>query len=441
MTTIELGEVTEDAVTPPMPVNIPRLRRAALAVLAAAGLLALGGSAHPPPAGVHPLWSTPLRSGESWSLSADTAYLSRLDDKVSAYNLTTGELRWNVPAGADLSGDFGATGPQPLGDLVLVPADPKVITLEQPDGSLHFFMTIRTTIALDATTGDERWRTSGQATSYGNAGPLLISEDEDNARTIRLRLVRAADGTDIWNRSIPPAQSWTPILDGDRPVAIATVTPDGLVTVYDYATGKPRRSLRLPDTDTGQRYTALMSAGGNLVVMRDREAGTETTVYRPDDLRALWHTTQQTAYLTECGEMVCAIGDGVIIGHDPQTGRQTWQLPGMRDMTMVGPNRMVVTGDLATGDNFLVEPSSGQTVHGPIVGRLVTRQGQAGTPTFLRPAAEPPGRLAVVTVDLADGTEHKLGTVPAITTEDICTTADGYLACVRGGALEITAVG
>ncbi|GIM91501.1 outer membrane protein assembly factor BamB family protein [Paractinoplanes toevensis] len=441
MTIIDLGEVTEEAVAPSVPVNIPQLRRLALALLSVAGVLVLAGAAPAASTGVRQLWSTPLRQGESWSLSADTVYLTRLDDKVSAYNLTTGELRWSVPAGAEL----GDPRPRLVGDLLLVPADPVMISQEEADGSRYYYETVRTTIALDAATGEERWRVSGEAYASGESGTLLISDHDEQARTTRLRLIRLTDGGEVWNRPVPAAPSWTPIRNDGRIVAIAVATEGGLLSVYDYADGQLRRSTRFSSATTSKRSVTLMPAGSYLVVMRDLPVGSETAVYDAEDLRRLWYTTQSTAYVTACGDGLCDIGGGAIVGRLPRTGKEVWTLAGMRDMTLLGHDRMIVTGDAVTGDNYLADPVTGTTIGAPIVGRMVYPQDSGDMPMFLRPAVEPPGRLALVAVNPADGTQRTLGTVPPLAAEDVCITTSGYLACVRTGAqgmaLDITAVG
>ncbi|GIF18780.1 outer membrane protein assembly factor BamB [Actinoplanes tereljensis] len=437
MTIIDLGEITEEAVTPSVPVDISRLRRLALAVLSVVGVLVLAGAAPAASSGVRQLWTTPLRQGESWSLSDDTVYLTRLDNKISAYQLTTGELRWSVPAGAEL----GDPRPRLAGGLLLVPADPVMISQEEADGSRYYYQTVHTTIALDAATGDERWRISGEAYSSGDGGTLLITDHDEQARTTRLRQIRLADGTEVWSRPVPAAPSWTPILDGDRTVAIATATENGLISIYDYATGHLRRSTRVSAEGT----LTLMPAGPYLVVMRDLQNSSDTAVYDPANLRRLWNTTQPTAYLTACGNLLCSIGGGAIVGHLPRTGQEVWRLPGMRDLTVVSLDRMIVTGDAISGDSHLADPATGRTIGAPVVGRTVYPHDAGVTPMFVRPAVEPPDRLALVALDPADGTQRTLGTVPPLTVEDVCTSASGYLACVRTGAqgmaLDITAVG
>jgi hypothetical protein len=49
MTTIDLGEITDLDPAPPMPLNRPKAYRTILAAVMALGLLAIGGSAPPPP--------------------------------------------------------------------------------------------------------------------------------------------------------------------------------------------------------------------------------------------------------------------------------------------------------------------------------------------------------------------------------------------------------
>jgi hypothetical protein len=143
--------------------------------------------------------------------------------------------------------------------------------------------------------------------------------------------------------------------------------------------------------------------------------------------------------------MLCSLGGGGLSGHLPRTGTQEWVLPGVRDLVMINHDRMVVTDDFSGGNNYLVDPATGRAVGAPVAGRLVADQRPGGAPLVLRPTDDPPGRLAVVALDPADGGRHTLGTVPVLTVDDRCSATTGYLACVRavGGTstLEITAVG
>ncbi|MEU4241933.1 PQQ-binding-like beta-propeller repeat protein [Actinoplanes sp. NPDC026619] len=434
---IDLGEVTEDTAPPPMPVNLPRLRRVVLAALAVVGVLALAGSAGATPAGVRQLWSTPLRPGEAWSLSADTVYMTRLGNKVSAYNLTTGELRWSVPAGADV-GDRGASA---AGNILLVPADLDAVTEQNPDGGQNFYESVGTTIALDTATGAERWRTNGEVYAYADPGVALVAEDDTPGSTSRLRLVRLADGAEIWNHPTPGVASWTAIQDGDRLTSVATVTKGGLLSVYDDATGALRHTAQLPRVGAGKPSDTLIAAGDYLTVIRDQVIDTTTTVYRADDLQPLWRTPEHAGYVTTCGDLLCSIGPLGITGHDPRTGTEKWQMPDGADLWMIGHDRMLVSSGALEGESSMADPATGAKIGGPFTGRMAYPLDRGLVPMYLRPALEPRDRYAVVRVDPDHGSQRTVGTVPIVTIDDFCMTTGDYLACARAGsALDITVV-
>lgn len=437
MTTIDLGELTRDAAPPPMPLDVPRLRRVALALLAVAGVFALAGSAPAGKTGVRQLWATPLRQGEAWSLSADTAYVARFDDKVSAYDLATGELRWSVSAGATL----GGRQPQRAGGLLLMPADPVTVSHEEQDGSRYYYETVHTTVALEAATGEERWRVDGEAYPVGDGGTALVANDDEQARTVRLRLIRLTDGAEIWSRPTPSTRSWTPIVAGDRVVAVATVTEDGLISAYDSETGRLRRTTRPPWSGAEPGAQTLTSANGYLVVTRNQVRDTETAIYRAGDLRLLWRTSGSGGYVTACGELLCSVGPTGIAGHDPLTGRTTWELVGMRDLWPAGPGRILVDSDDESGGGYLIDPATGARIGSRIAGRMAYPGNATDVPMYLRAAAEPPDRMAVVAIDPADGGQRTLGAIPLVRVDDICMTTAGYLACVRDDTLDVTAVG
>jgi outer membrane protein assembly factor BamB len=77
MTLIDLGDVATAAPEPAAPVNLPRLRRLALAVFAVAGLLTPAASAPPPPSLVRPLWTAAFQPGDTMAPDGRTVYLTR----------------------------------------------------------------------------------------------------------------------------------------------------------------------------------------------------------------------------------------------------------------------------------------------------------------------------------------------------------------------------
>jgi hypothetical protein len=440
MAMIDLGEASHDAPEHAVPVDVPRIRRLALAVVAFAGVLALGGAIRPAAAGVHPVWTAALRDDEGLTLTADTAYLSTMNGggeaQLAAYDLATGAVRWTVRAGAPMSG----YGPDPVGDVVLVPADPVTVNENVPDGT-YFYSFNRTTIALDARTGVERWRTTGEHRRATLGGNTLISEYDDAAHLSRLRLVRLADGHELWSRPTPGTASWTLLSQGDRPAEIVTATRGGEIRIYRYADGSLRFTGRLP-WQVGRTQTAdLYAAGSYLAVRRSEASSAGTTIYRPDDLSELWRTGDRTGFVTACGPLLCSATETAVIGRDPVTGREQWRHTGVQGVRELTPDRLLLEEAADNGTRLLVDAVTGREVSRPASGEPAdTRTAPDGSVFLLRRTLEPAGRVAVTRLDVATGRQSLLGTIGQ--TGDLpCAAAARYLACRYANRLTVTAVG
>jgi outer membrane protein assembly factor BamB len=432
MAVIDLGEVTGEEHATAVPVDHRRLLRAALAVLAIAGLLAIAGSAPGVTAGVRPLWTiNDFRDDDSVVLAGPTAYVSRLADgrpQVAAYDLAGGKLRWTAVTGEQIA----AQPPRPAGDTVLAPTDPVTTRVVMPDGGEYLYMSPRNTVALDARTGQELWRTAGNAMpSAGTGTALVVGHGE-------LRLVRLRDGGEIWRRSTPPLAGWTPLPDYLHPEAIATAGQDGLLSVFGYADGKLRAASTVP-WETRTRSATLIPAGRNVAVIRDDPSrDSRTTVYSADDLKPLW----SAGYLSPCGELLCSVAIDGVAGRDPATGREVWTAPDARNMFPVGDNRVLLAQNIDVSKEQLVDSRTGRPLGPPVLGAQAYNYEESEDLYFVRPSVNPPGRLVVTRLDLADGAQTPLGVFGTSGGEQsFCVATRGYLACPRDDGLHVMAVG
>jgi putative pyrroloquinoline-quinone binding quinoprotein len=439
MSLIDLGEVTEETAAPAVPLNLPRLRRLALAVLAVAGLLALGAAAPPAPPLVRPLWTAAFQPSDVMALDAGAAYLNQSDDgrppTLTAYDLATGAVRWQRPSGVTVSG----YPPRPAGDVLLVPADPELIRHEEADKSVSYYQLSRSTLALDAATGERLWQTAGDAHPTAGLGEAVITEADETGAVTRLRLVRLRDGHEVWGHTITPVNEWTWLGPAGRPTEIATVTKTGDVTVYGYADGVVRHRGRLPWAGL---YTASLGAAGPyLLVNRRASAQTIATVYRSDDLRPLWRSDDLIGYGTACGGLICTTGAHEVVGHDPATGRVVWRTLGVQDLWDVGGERLLLNA-VGTGvpTMVLIDAATGRAIGAPVAGQPAQVVHPEGSIYLLRGTTTPRDRTAVVRFDLATGRSTMLGTIGAIG-EQGCAMVPGYLACPAAGRLTVTAAG
>jgi outer membrane protein assembly factor BamB len=421
MTLIDLGEAGAAVEPAAAPVNLPRLRRLALAVLTVAGLLALAAAAPPAPSRVRPLWATALRPSDTVAVSGRTVYVTGNNPAVTAYDLATGRVRWRTLTGA-------AYGLQPAGEVLLVAVDGST---SQPGQG---------TVALDAATGRKLWQADGDASLPVAGGDALLAETDQFGVTTGLRVVRLRDGHQRWRRAIAPTGAWTTITDGGRPTAIVTVTGTGDTTVYGYDDGAVRHRSRIPWN--GVYSSTFFPVGPELVVVRTASAQTVATIYRAADLRPLWRSDELIGYVTACGALICTAGVRGVAGREPATGREIWRRDDLNFVWNLGGGRLLLSAaaNLASATTVLVDAVTGRTLGRPLGGQQAFTAGAAGSLLLLRATGRPPGRTAVSRLDLADGRQTVLGAVERFAEQD-CQGTSGYLLCPRGELLTVTAVG
>jgi outer membrane protein assembly factor BamB len=425
MTLIDLGDAGAATEPAAVPLNLPRLLRLALAVLAVAGLAALTASAAPPPSLVRPLWTTALQPSDAVAVDSRTVYLNRSSPsgpaEVIAYDLGTGRLRWSTPTG-------DAYAVRPVGDVLLVTTGP----LPASPGPR--------TIALDAATGTRLWQSAGTSSASAAGGEVVLAETDRSGATTGLRLVGLRDGHQRWRRSITPAEEWTTITEGGRPTAIVTVTGTGDATVYGYDDGAVRHRGHIPWN--GVYSATFFPAGAQLVVIRTASAQTVAAVYRAADLSLLWRSDELIGSVTGCGPLICTAGVRGVAGRDPATGRQAWRRDDMNFVWDIGAGRLLLSAgaNLASATTVLVDAATGRTIGRPLGGQQAFAAGPANSLLLLRATGTPHDRTAVNRLDLADGRQTTLGTVDRLAEQD-CQGASGYLLCPRGNSLTVTAVG
>jgi outer membrane protein assembly factor BamB len=432
MTVIELGEVAHDSSGPALPVGYRRVPRVALTAVALAGTLVLTGSGHPAPPTVRPLWTAPLARDDSVHLYDRTAYVNRPAGnatELTAYDLATGRKKWRVVSG-DTPTNFGVTA---AFGVVLVPADP--VEVQEVDGDQQYWTSFsRTTVALNAGDGRERWRTAGHLDTLGADGTGLVTEHDDHAVTTRMRLIRITDGHQIWDLPLSGVSAWTILWRDDQPSHLVTVTPGGDVRIFAYADGSLVTTGRVP---WQHRESDVMNAGSHLAVRSNRFG--PTTLYRPDDLTVLWTTGGSVSYLKECGPLLCALDGNGVSARDPATGREIWRNPDMFSVNDVAPGRLLMDSGGSGGVQQLADAETGRPIGERVYGSVLFG-GPDGTMLLTRPTDELPGRHLVIQLDLTTGRQARLGVVE-LAEDRPCSLAGRYLGCPRDGTLTVTTVG
>jgi len=331
------------------------------------------------------------------------------------------------------------------GRVLLLAAD--LSSRPQNKSSDNIYSYFTATIALDAASGATLWRASGVGDGWSATGTALLQElASDGAGTVRLRLVRLADGSTIWSRETPDVQSWTTLgADPGLPDRIATVSSAGDVWVLRLADGTEAASgtVDWPSVAPERGDLAnLVAEGDALYVLQSSRGTTTATAYSDRTLQRLWTVTRPAHDngFYGCGPTLCANGDNELLGYDWQTGAVRWRAAGLENAMLAGPGR-------------LIAESGGPEVHRSLLdaatGRQLADLGNdrppwnftGGTLVMLGTSRSQAGRTVVHWIEPRTGETFTLGTIDGVI--DLgCQIADRLLLCVSvPERLTVTAVG
>jgi outer membrane protein assembly factor BamB len=438
---IELGVLTGDEdPPPPAPVRLTRrtIRQVAVSVVAVLTLFTVTASIPPTRHHVRVLWSAAYGEGDATMLTDTTLYLS--DDApgrptLSAYDLATGRVRWTAPTGDPVPGLL------PVLDGVLVtPGSEGDVRIPQPDGSFLNSTQVTRTEGRDPDTGRVLWRRPGDVLrEFGDS--VLLGESDDQGRLTRLRVVGLRDGTARWSRPVQGVEAWDVAETGGRPTKIVLVSASGLLTLIDYADGRTVRTAQVewnrPPRPNGVS-TNLLAFGEYLVISRADESAQVSTVYRLATLRQLWHVD---GFVMDCRPALCTADLNGLVGHDAATGRPRWRATGMANAWNLGDGRILADAPASRGPHQIIDATTGRPIGDPVRGQATwLYTPRSGSVLILGLAPNRPGVSTVVRLDLDTGGRTLLGTIEEADYFG-CQGVAGYLACVRPGRLEVTAVG
>ncbi len=448
---IELGEVTASpgAEPPEGPDDRPgpgvrrrTVRQYALAAIAVCTLLTVTGSVVPEPRGVRQLWSTPLRERDSVTLAGGSAFLSRTEDeltRITAHDLATGSVRWSVA----MPGAVGWVQPVQDGGILLLPSNREVVQLGLGREEAIATEFHRETVALDARTGDVRWRTTGEPhTTAGETA--LLAEHTEQGQINRLRLVRVADGGTVWSRNFTGLELQTTAMRGDRPERLITASPSGEITVSRWDDGTVVTRARVPwvTARPDEGYFNDLSANGDyLVVNQSRPETVDQFIYRLDTMTELWRAPATNGYAFVCGaERLCLTEGNHLVARDLATGAQRWTLRSTGNLFPIAEDRLLADTGLDNGSPALIDAETGRLISSGGPGSTVWNSEVGDAILVLRSTLQPYGRTMVIRWDLRDGRQHLLGAIEAQTAQR-CQAIPGYLVCSRDNEVQVTAVG
>jgi outer membrane protein assembly factor BamB/sugar lactone lactonase YvrE len=241
-------------------------------------------------------------------------------------------------------------------------------------------------VALDASTGVERWHVVGIGGRPAVAGGMLVTRSEHGEeRGLDLVALDAATGKEQWRVAGTQTVFWTPAIDDG---VIYIPVADTSMQAIDLATGEARWSV-----DLGSAVSRSVALSDDLVIL-GCEDGT---------LRALDRATGEQRWSTEIGEGtlgVPAVRDGAVIislidAAQPQlisidlaTGNVTWRY---------APASTAGLQAAAVSDDFVFLPSQDGTVsavhtdNGSLGWRFQTNSALSAAPVVIEGIVYEPG--------------------------------------------------
>ncbi|WP_030436287.1 PQQ-binding-like beta-propeller repeat protein [Actinoplanes subtropicus] len=431
MSTIELGEISSAPVAEPSAEFDRRLvREIVIALVLLLCLIGAAGSARPAPPGVRPLWSVPISDSDGITLGPETLYVYR-GASLTAYNLASGTMRWRTT----VENTLGYA--QLAGGLLLLPAD------QQTGHRGNVFTQFsRRTVAIAAATGAQVWSAPGEP-AIVTGDTALMADHTDSAAYARLRLIRLADRSTLWQRETPGVTSVSFALTGDSPGQVVLVTDEGQATVLRLADGAVVARARidwagpLPDRE---QFNDVVVSGDHLVVNRNAQDRAELSVYRLATLERLWRTDGTDGFAFPCGSGLCFSNGQSLTSYDADTGRIRWRVPGAGSAWSATIDRVVFEEANEPGGQFLIDAETGTRVGTPGPGESVWTTEPEEALLVLQPTRSAPQRTAITRWDLTTGRRDLLGAIDRIVVNR-CQAVARYLGCYEDGAYTVTAVG
>jgi PQQ-like domain len=388
------------------------------------GLLVLvvsGGSTATPPPPLSPLLSLSVGPADSYAVTDAGQLLTQDSGTLSAYDLGTGDLRWQADTLTPTFRLRAGSGVILLRPWAIGPGRPS-------------------TVAISETTGRLRWSREGSVVTIPGSDTLLavsaVRSLSGTGRRIEgpVESVDPRTGAPRWRVDVPASAVLTGVLGpAGEPPRLLLVHDDGTLAVHDLGTGRLLGTAALPPADYGPGNPAV--SGGLIVLWHSSPNGTQMTAY-DTTLRRVWSRPAQDAGdAVPCGPLMCLAGPFGVRAVDPATGVQRWYRDGWRSVEQRGALLLASGSSIGAGDTIgIVDPATGRVVVDlrgwrPVAGLaepdqlLVTRVVDTGA------------RMVVAVADVRDGLPRPIADLPPGTGD--CQAAPGRLIC-RSMAGELT---
>ncbi|MEV6490513.1 PQQ-binding-like beta-propeller repeat protein [Actinoplanes sp. NPDC051633] len=352
--------------------------------LALVVLVFSGASAAPPPPALSTMLSLRVGPADSYALTDRQELLAQTEGMIAAYDLHTGELRWEAESDRPTYRIRTAAGLVLMRPWTYGPGQPRTTALSLGDGTTY-------------------WKHEGTVmTLPGSSTLLAVSAVRSGGTNRRVQgPIEALDpltGVAQWRADVPRTAVLLGVPGpGDSGSRMMLVHDNRTMTVHDLSTGEQLGVAELPPANYGPENPVL---SGGLVLLRHLgRYGVVISAYDPVTLQRVWQRSAGRAYeVHDCAPVACLIAPDGIHAVDPATGVERWFQPRWRSVETRGTMTIAygsVSGapdpigvvDPATGK--VLVPLSGWRLVGGTGGDhlLVTREVEAGARTMVAVAA------------------------------------------------------
>lgn len=304
----------------------------------------LGGAAVGRPA-FRLVLSLAVPAGDDFDLIGDDLLVYHdARKRIDSYELPTGKHRWHF----EVADRIAALNVGIRSRVLLM------TTTGDRSGTDQLF-------ALDAGTGQVRWRQDGSRTPYldaRNGGVLLVPREADANAT--MTFVDLNTGAERWKHPLAAGS----VLAGERG-AIVAYTATGNTEILDLGSGRVTAAGQLGPTTLpsgGQRRGAgLFSVGGLLLSLQPDPDRTVVTAFRSTTLARQWQVSTEDALVNvaDCGPLLCFNAQDQVSAVDRSTGKVVWRKAAWTDAQAVG-NWLQARAVRSDGSTIgLLQPTTG----------------------------------------------------------------------------------
>ncbi|GLW28692.1 PQQ-binding-like beta-propeller repeat protein [Actinoplanes regularis] len=278
-------------------------------------LVSSAASAALPKPPLTPLLRIPMGPADPYAIPDAGRLLIQTSGLVTAYDLSTGALRWQ------------ADGTTPV--YRLRTGDGLLLTQPWTGGRPS-----DGTAAISLTTGAKAWDNPRSVITFTGSDALLAvtgtrSLSGSNRRVQGLiEVLDPITGSSRWQLRVPS----TAVVLGvpgpaDTSSRMLVVRDDRTAVLYDVADGRLLATRDLPAANYGPENPVV--AGGVVLLRHPGLSGMEVSAYDPVTLRPLWsEVADGTFEVRACGLLACLLGQYGVHAVDPETGDRRWTRAG-----------------------------------------------------------------------------------------------------------------